>query len=147
MASLRKENDRGRTGWRLRFYQSGKRRSLYLAGYSKRAADTVARHVDELVTAHLANVTPDAESTRWANGVDDSVRQSLERWGLVDHRPAKSADCRLCLPFFESWIVENCRTDRTENNYRQATNWFQQRFGKERTLTSISSSEFGSWHR
>ncbi|WP_162006877.1 tyrosine-type recombinase/integrase [Roseimaritima sediminicola] len=131
----------------MRFYQDGKRRSLYLASLSKRAADNVARHVDELATAYAANIPPAPETTRWANGTEGSIRKSLERWGLIDSRPAQTADCRLCVPFFESWIVENCRTDRTENNYRQAVKWFVRRFGSDRTLTSITPAEFASWHR
>ena len=51
MASLAKENDRGRKGWRLRFYENGKRRSLWIGDVSKRIADAVAYNVDRLVQA------------------------------------------------------------------------------------------------
>ena len=62
MASLAKENDRGRKGWRLRFYQNGKRRSLWIGDVSKRIADGVAYNIDLLVQAKAAGQKPDALS-------------------------------------------------------------------------------------
>lgn len=73
MASLTTENDRGRTGWRLQFRQNGKRRSLWLGSMSKRAADAVARHIEELVRAESANVGAAPEAVTWAG------------WLVTDH--------------------------------------------------------------
>ncbi|TWU31723.1 hypothetical protein Poly41_59580 [Novipirellula artificiosorum] len=100
MASLRKESDRGRTGWRLQFRREKKRRSLWLGPFSKRAADAVARHLEELVRSSAANVAPSSEADSWAKGVDERIHKSLVKWGLTDARIAADCDSRLCGPFF-----------------------------------------------
>ncbi len=147
MASLRKESDRGRTGWRLQFRQGGKRRSLWIGTMSKRAADTIARHVEELGRAADANVAPAADAVRWAEGVDDRTHKTLNRWGLVDARVAADSQSRLCVVFFKNWREKNCDTERTKNNYKQASDWFEKKFGKQRSLSSITPADFADWHR
>jgi hypothetical protein len=84
MASLRKEKDCNRSGWQLQFRQYGKRRSLWLGVMSKRAAEAVARHVEELVRAGAAGVMPDASTAALAASVDGRIRETLEGWQLID---------------------------------------------------------------
>lgn len=148
MSSLRKEDDRGRTGWRLRFYVDKKRRSIYIADPSKHRAETIARHVDELVRANASNDRPDPATAKWATASEGPVRSALERCGLVDHRPSLPADAKRCGVFFESWVSDQTHLDpSTRTKYRQATTWWAKRFADERTLSSITPAEFESWHR
>ena len=148
MASLRKENDRGRKGWRLRFYLQKKRKSLWLGDMSKRAAETVSRHVDELVRAKEANVSANADTLLWSQGVDERIYTTLLKWGLVSPRKAIEADQRLCGPFFDSYVES--RTDLgslTINKYQQAVGWFTKKFGKDHPLESVTPADFDQWRR
>lgn len=147
MASLTKENDRGRVGYRLRFYQSGKRRTLWLGNVSKRAAERITRNVDDLVEADAAGIAPPPAAIKWATDVDERLHRNLERWGLVDPRGTVDADGRLCRVFFEAWIVKNCDNERTANNYRQAVGWFIRHVGNDRTLSSVTPADFADWLR
>ncbi|GAA4455378.1 tyrosine-type recombinase/integrase [Novipirellula rosea] len=146
MASLRKESDRGRTGWRLQFRHQKKRRSLWLGPISKRAADAVARHIDELVRASAANVTPAAEAAKWANGVDERINKSLVKWGLIEPRVVVESEDRFCGTFFER-LIQDKWEGRTARNYRQGAKSFVEHFGAERTLASITAVDFEKWHR
>ncbi|EMI52687.1 tyrosine-type recombinase/integrase [Rhodopirellula sallentina] len=146
MASLRKESDRGRTGWRLQFRQSGKRRSLWLGAMSKRAAEGVARHVEELVRASAANVQPEAEAAKWARGVDERIHKSLVKWGLTSPRVVVAEEDRYAGSFFERLITEKWE-GLTARNYRQGASSFTERFGADRLLSTITPVEFGQWHQ
>ena len=148
MASLRKESDRGRSGWRLQLRHGGRRCSLWLGDLSKRAADAVARHIDELARAAGANVAPSSEATVWANGVDDRIYASLVKWQLAETRISINADSRFCETFFRAYVAD--RSDLspiTITNYGQAIRWFGKRFKADRLLSSITANEFESWHR
>ncbi len=154
MASLRKETYKTetagtQTGWRFRFYQNRRRRSLWLGPLNKRAAETAARHIDELVRATAANVAPSPEATKWANGIEsDRMYQTLVGWGLVDARVATTSDSRLCGVFFDAWIES--RTDlakQTRTKYKQAAGWFYKKFGRQRPMSTITPADFEAWHR
>ncbi|WP_153559240.1 tyrosine-type recombinase/integrase [Roseimaritima sediminicola] len=150
MASLRKESDRGRNGWRLRFYLHGKRRSLWIGDSSKRAADTIARHVEELARAAEANVTADAGAVRWVESLEGRMRDTLTRWGLCDASDGRlrSDEGRLLGPFLDAYIAR--RTDvaaRTTETYRQAKRFLVEHFGADRPLRSITAADAEQWRR
>lgn len=149
MASLRKEVDRNRSGWRLQFRQSGKRRSLWLGSISKRAAETVMRHVDELARAEAANTTPDAESAKWANGLDGRIRETLERWGLVEAAPNRNTDADRFLGAFCERYIKG-RTDvsqATRDKYGHTKRFLVGKFGEDRMLKTITKSDAKAWQR
>ncbi len=148
MASLRKENDRGRVGWRLQFRQGEKRRSLWLGPMSKRAADTVSRHIEELVCASTANVTPAAEAESWLALLDGRIHTTLVKWGLARPKRVIPVEQRICSTFFASHLADRSDWDsRTKNNYQQAIGWFLKRFGENKHIESVTLAEFDSWHR
>lgn len=148
MASLRKESDRGRTGWRLQFRHDGDRRSLWLGGINKRQADTIARHVEELADAFAKNMPASPEAVNWANdlAVDGRLYSTLLKWRLVEPRQAINPLDRVCKTFFERLIAERWE-GRTATNYKQGARSFVEHFGNDRTLASISPAEFDAWHR
>jgi len=77
MASVTKLTTNGRNGWRVRFYVDKKRRELYLAGATKRIADSVGRFCDELAHAKASNVAAGGDAVTWAAGTDSKMRESL----------------------------------------------------------------------
>ena len=147
MASLRKENDRGRVGWRLQFMDGKRRRSLWLGDVSKRSADTIARHVSELAKAVNSNTTADVDSLKWANELRGRLRQKLAEWGYVGpERKAETADLRLCDAYFRAYI--DSRADlkwRTRNNYQQAADAFVRFVGKQRLLSDVTPADVDAW--
>tara|TARA_R110002049_G_scaffold2750_3_gene21832 strand:+ start:21858 stop:23072 length:1215 start_codon:yes stop_codon:yes gene_type:complete len=115
---------------------------------SKRAAETVARNVEELVQLSRANVTPTADLAKWATGLDGRIHRTLASWGLLDARMEVTADQKQCGVFFETYVVS--RTDlkpTTRTKYRQAAKWFTDRVGADRHLSTITPAEFDQWHR
>jgi hypothetical protein len=74
MASVIKLNRDGRVGWRVRFYVDKRRRELYLAGASKKVADSVGRYVEELSTAKANNVPATPEAVAWGLAVPINPR-------------------------------------------------------------------------
>jgi len=149
MASLRKESDRNRSGWRLQFRQEGKRRSMWLGAMSKRAADTVARHVEELARAKGANTTPDADSAKWATGLEGRMRDTLCNWGLADPIQNRNADSdRFLGAFCDKYIAS--RSDLAQgtiDNYQHARRLLVQRFGERHLLGAITAADAERWRR
>ena len=82
MASVIKLKREGWNGWRIRFYLQKQRREIYLTNVSKKVADAVGRHCDELAGAATANTSPAPESVAWANGTDGNcvIRWSVGGW-------------------------------------------------------------------
>jgi len=148
MASLRKESDRGRTGWRLQFRHEGVRRSLWLGDIAKRSADTILSNINELVESSAMNTTAKREAIEWANGLkDERIFASLVKWGLVSPRVAVDAKSRFCNHFFTSYVDKRTGwSPITTANYKQANRWFKKRFGDDRLLASITPADFESWH-
>ena len=133
MASVTKRTKDGRNGWRIRFYLQKRRRELYLAGVSKKVAEAVGRHCDELAGAKGANTPPATESIAWANGTDGRLRESLVAWGLADPiNPRLATDEGRLLGCLLSSYIDG-RTDTkpvTPTNYRQTRRLLVEYFGE-----------------
>ena len=118
---------------------------------SKRAAEAVARHVEELVRAGAAGVKPDASAAAWAASVDGRIRKTLEGWQLIDPiNPTAGTDAgRLLGPFLDAYIAD--RSDigtGTATNYGQARRLLMEYFDTDRSLSSITPADadrFRAW--
>ena len=152
MASLTKENSNGRKGWRLRFSQNGKRRSLWIGDVSKRIADGVAYNVDLLVQAKAAGQKPDAKAEQWANDIEGRIRETLIGWGLIDvsNQPNLLIDDsqRKLGPFLEAYIKG--RTDvsqSTRDKYAQSRRFLIEFFTEDKLVANINASDAKKWKR
>lgn len=150
MASLRKENDRGRTGWRLQFRVEGRRRSLWLSDPSKRRAESVMRHVDELVRAKASGGQMDSMTSRWVGDLEGKLFDSLARIGLVDPRRDRTIgdEGRLLGAFCDTYIAS--RTDvaqSTRDNYGHARRLLVERFGEGHLIGAITEGDAERWRR
>lgn len=150
MASLRKENDRGRVGWRLQFRVDGKRRSLWLSDQNKRRAEAVMRHVDELVRAKSSGGQVDPATSRWVADLDGRLFESLARIGLVDARRDRTTgdEGRLLGPFCDAYTAS--RTDvaqSTRDNYGHARRLLVERFGERHLIAAITAGDAERWRR
>lgn len=150
MASLRKESDRGRVGWRLQFRCEGKRRSLWLSDPSKRRAETVMRHVDELVLAKSSGGKIDAGTKLWVESLTGKLFQSLVRCGLVEARSDSATDeaQKELKGFCDAYIKS--RTDvaqSTRDNYGHARRLLVERFGEKHPIEAITEGDAERWRR
>lgn len=149
MASLRKEKDRNRVGWRLQFRQNGIRRSLWLGAISKRAADTAARHIDLLVQASSTNSLAETETVKWAADLKGRIRLTLQEWGLVEVSQTRNDDADRFLASYCDRYIES-RTDVeqvTRNNYGHAKRLLVEYFGERRLIGSITAGDAERWRR
>lgn len=77
MASIRREIDRGREGYRLRYYWQKKQRSVWLGDLTESQAATWLEHINHLLWSHK-NGTPPAKATAgWLSGLSDDLHDRL----------------------------------------------------------------------
>ena len=149
MPSLRKENDRGRIGYRLQFRQGKQRRSIWLGNVSKRTAEGMARSIDALAIAKASNVAPDPEATRWASGLEGRIRKTLETWCLIDAGLERNNDSDRFLGSFCDRYIQG-RTDvsqATRKKYGHTKRFLVGMFGEDRQLKTITKSDAKTWQR
>ncbi len=148
MASVHKQNG-SRPGYKLRFRDvRGRQCVLWIGDVSKRNAESISRHVCELVRAIGAGIPPEMESAKWANELTGRIRQRLAEWGLVgaERRVGTTDEVRLCGAFFEAYITG--RSDLkaiTQNKYRQAAGYFVKFVGKTRLLADVTPADIDAW--
>ena len=148
MSSLTKQNSKGRKGWRLRFYQNKKRRSLWIGDVPKRIADGIAYNIDSLVQAHAVGQSPDIKASQWANSLQGRLRQTLASWGLVDAMNITPEISPKLEQFLADYIQG--RTDvseSTRSKYQQTQRFLVEYFGPDRLVASITASDAKKWKR
>jgi integrase len=139
---VKKENDRGRKGFRLQLRHKGLRKNLWLGNCSQTAANTIDRHVRELIQAESLNVPPSPETAKWLSGLEGRLRKRLEDWGLA----RGNANNKLAA-FITSYI--DGRTDikpTTRRNYGQTERLLNE-FFVDKLLKDISKADSDRWRR
>ncbi len=148
MASVGKEP--GRNGYKIRFYDfdnqgQKKRATIWLGGYSKRQAETVKGHVDQLLAAKAAGIAPDIQTARWLGSIGPELRKKLVNVELI----APTADDRgpvTLAPFLADYVAH--RKDvkaSTQLCYRRAVTCLVEFFGADRRLDSITAGDAERW--
>lgn len=150
MASVTRLIREGRNGWRIRFYSDKRQRELYLAGVSKKVAESVGRHCEELSGAKGANTNALPESIAWAEGTEGKLRESLVKWGLaepVSPRTLTHAGSLLG-PFVDDYIAgrTDCKPN-TIKNFKQCRRELCEYFGELRPLKAINPADAERWRR
>ena len=82
MSSLQKT----KAGYRVQFRVSGKAQQISLPDTKKRAAESVQRHLDELLACKRIGERPQELTRQWVDSLADEFRQRLESFGLVTVR-------------------------------------------------------------
>lgn len=144
MAGVYRETSRGRDGYRLKFRGiDQKQKSVWLGKMSKRSADTVLRHVRELIHAAKVGVKPEAATVQWAQGLEGRIRDRLVEAGLITGEAAERRERSHTLARFVDLYIEE-RTDAkpsTLTNYRHAKQWLVDYFGADKLLTDITPAD------
>lgn len=148
MASLHKQGG-NRPGYKLRFRDTDNRqRVLWLGDVSKRNAETVLLHVNELERAFKGGVSPEPGTAKWANELTGRIRERLAVYGFVgaERKQVCGDASRLVKPFFESYIAK--RTDlkpSTRYKYQQSAEYFINYVGPQRLLADVTPADIDAW--
>ncbi|MFO0013696.1 MAG: tyrosine-type recombinase/integrase [Planctomycetota bacterium] len=148
MASLHKQGG-NRPGYKLRFRDTDNRqRVLWLGDVSKRNAETVLLHVNELERAYKGGVSPEPGTAKWANELTGRIRERLAVYGFVgaERKQVCGDASRLVRPFFDSYIAN--RTDlkpATKYKYEQSAKYFTTYVGPHRLLADVTPADIDAW--
>ena len=87
MASI--SHDKTNGTYRVMFVSGdGKRSTLYLGKTTKKQAETIKAHVEEIVNATLTGSSMSRETSAWIGQLPDVMRDKLH-WGARNDRGAK----------------------------------------------------------
>ncbi len=148
MASLHKQGG-NRPGYKLRFRDTDNRqRVLWLGDVSKRNAETVLLHVNELERAFKGGVSPEPGTAKWANEVTGRIRERLAVYGFVgaERKQVCGDASRLVKPFFDQYIAS--RSDlkpATRYKYEQSAKYFTTYVGPQRLLADVTPADVDAW--
>jgi hypothetical protein len=128
MASLHKVKQHGREVYRVAFYdKDGQRRFIRLGELGKRAAEKVAKRVQDLADMAYAGESPDAELSGWLGKIGQDLADKLATGGLIPKRVPTEATAGIGLAEFLDGNISG-RTDlkaRTRNNFKQARDYLK----------------------
>ena len=148
MASVHKEKRRGKTHYRLQFYDKDKcRRSIRLGSISKRAADAIAVKVDDLVSASISGGSPSNETARWMATIGDGLAAKIANAGFGEYIPKRESSTLGV--FLKTYIGgrEAEVTIGTIANFRQVERNLVEFFGADRDLRSITEGDADDWRQ
>ena len=102
MASLSKDKNGNRT---IQFINdNGKRKSIRLGKMDKKNATTIKTHVEYILSAKVAGLALDNETSKWLVDLGPKLAEKLEKVGLID-RPYKA----LLGEFIEDYVTRKSR--------------------------------------
>lgn len=142
MASL--ANDPSGTKRILFVDGDGKRKSLRLGKMSKRQAETIKHHLEDLLSAKLSASTPSDKTGRWLAEIEDSLREKLANLSL-----AESREKRVSPPLKQ--FVEGLKASKgnlkpnTIKNYDQTIRRLVDYFGEDCPLESVDCGSADQW--
>ena len=119
----------------------GKRPAIYLGQVTKKAADQVRYHIEEIVSARLTNTPLNATTSQWMNTLSDSMHEKLAAVGLVEAKKTT---------MLGEWVdryIEGRKSLKpgTIRNLRRNADLLIGYFGRERELVSINCGDADDW--
>ncbi len=147
MASLRKETDRGRVGWKIRYRDAHKKqRVIWLGDCSKKSAHDAYRHISELISAQINGGRPEDATQRWTAKLQGKLRKRLEKLELIAPVATVHEIPRTVIAYMRDYIKG--RTDwKKPENYSQAVDKLEQHLGRDLPLESLTKGDVERWHR
>jgi len=141
MASVNKDGK----GWRIRFFDPhGTHKTIRVPGLNKAKAESIGRHVDELVTAQASSQPIERQTSLWLADIGQTLHDKLASVGLVERKQSSS------LGDFVAGYIER-RFDvkpGTRTAYNQVRLNLVAFFGYDKPLRSITANdaaEFREW--
>ena len=147
MATLGRECDRGRDGWRLRFYTANKRKSIWLSGITEQEANVWKLHVEQLVACSI----PPIATSAWVAGLSEKHKEKLAAVGLIAIQPSDKPKVRptdaptQLKPFIDWYIKRRTVKPSTVETWDKARSSLTRYFGESRDIRTISSADAEAW--
>jgi integrase len=116
----------------------GKRKTIRLGKIDRKTAEGVCRQVEHLLSARLSGQPIPRDTAVWLTTIGDTLRQRLERVGLLDPAPATPTVAQWCQDYL------NSRSDlapRTLARMRDTARLLVEHFGTERRLDQVTASD------
>jgi len=141
MASIARDGNNGRR--RILFIDptDGRRRTLRLGKCSDRAAETVCRHLEELVSARIRGHAIGPATAVWLTEIGDALQERLAKVGLTESRDRAPA---ATLGEFTAGYIDSRRADakpRTIINLTQSRKELVGHFGEGRAMREVTSGD------
>ena len=115
----------------------GKRQAIYLGQVTKKAADQVRYHIEEIVSARLTNTPLNATTSQWVNTLSDLMCEKLANVGLVEQQErVKLSEFMDCYIKSRSSLKPN-----TVRNLKGSSSLLKEFYGTEKELHTISKSD------
>lgn len=131
----------------------GRRRAIRLGAVSKRQAESVRGHVENLVAAALMHQAPPDETSRWIDALPEVWRRRFERAGLVTARaaPAPAPEPEPAGPTLGAFLAGYVagRADLKESTkvaLGQAVRYLVEHFGADMLLKDLRPADGDDWH-
>jgi integrase len=125
----------------------GVRRPIYLGKFPQKAAETVKRHVEAIVSSKKSRSPLDSETAEWLGGISDDLHGKLEVVRLVQERvpalPEGATTLGKLIADFEASKLKAKPATRTHwgHTWRNLVD----RFGASRDIASITEADAGTW--
>jgi integrase len=125
----------------LFFDANGDRRSMRLGKISKRQAETVKQHIEQIVAAQITRTAPPPETSHWLAELAEELLTKLADVGLARRR-----ETVLLRPFLDGYVAG--RTDlkpRTIIKFKATVAYLCEHFGSDRNVRDITAGEADQW--
>jgi integrase len=132
--------------WRLRWTAGSKRHSIFWQG-TEEQVEKARKHVRHLLECQDSEEPRDKTTSMWLSRLSDQEHRKLSGRGLVEPRATNQAVSLESL--YKAFLkAQQSAEPSTVATYRRAYNSLTRRFGKDRNIRSITSSdarEFRDW--
>ena len=124
--------------------EDGKRRSVRLGCASKRQAEEVRGHVENLVAAAITGHAPPDETSRWVAALPDVLRKRLAAVGLI--ADPEGIGCATLGPFLDRYMAGRADLKAsTRIALGQTVRYLTEFFGPDKPLRDIRPGDADEW--
>ena len=125
----------------------GKRKTVRLGKVSKRQAESVKGHVENLVAAALTGYSPPDETSRWVAALPDRLRKRLAAVGLVAAQDAPVPEPTLTLgAFLDDYMAKRAGIKpSTRVALGQCIRYLTDFFGADKPIDTITPGDADEW--
>lgn len=142
MASMGNE---GPKKWRIQFmdiHQPKKRRTIRVSGLTKRQAEDVFRHIENIISARLQRTKLEDADAAWLGSLTDKFHAKLVTVGLEEPRETEETEPEPASAMtLGTLLQEHVDRGRTKKNKLAAESTKKKWVGTQRFLTSVFGAE------
>ncbi len=129
----------------MQFVANGQRRTIRLGKMSAKLADSFKGHIEGLLAAIAINATPDLETLKWANGLDQAMAERLAGFGLIpkrEHLTATTLGQHLA-----QWLASRPAgtKESTRTVYGHTIRCLKAFFNETKSISEITNTDAVAW--